>query len=207
MPILTTSYFENYQPLADLVLPNLQAYCDRHGYGLRTQISDDTRSYGFQKIEQMRDALPHTDMVLCCDIDILITNFNYKIEDFTDPEHDAYFVIDRCGLNSGVSIWCNRPAAYEYIDAVMATEKLGCPHEQAAITGMVRDWKRSKFLHHPSINSYLYREYGENRPQSEGQWFKGDFLLHLPGLPLSRRLAITARKLANDVITEDQTQL
>ena len=85
--------------------------------------------------------------------------------------------------------------------------RLGCPHEQAAITGMVRDWKRSKFLPHPSINSYLYREYGENRPQTEGQWFKGDFLLHLPGLPLSRRLAIVARKLANDVITEDQTQL
>ena len=58
-----------------------------------------------------------------------------------------------------------------------------------------------EILPHPSINSYLYEEYGDNygkivgvqksKPTHiEGQWEPGDFALHLPGIPNSIRIEI-----------------
>ncbi len=72
--------------------------------------------------------------------------------------------------------------------------------------------EKIKILPHPSINSLLYEEYAPTwgiigntdtslpKPtHEEGDWRRGCFICHLPGMTLERRLEIFA-KLQKDVI-------
>jgi hypothetical protein len=204
---ILTVYTDNYLPLAEIVLPNLKKYCNKHGYELHAENITGTQMYfGYKKIECLFGLLGafSVDAVLCLDMDTLITNHNIKVESFIDDKHDFYITKDVNGINAGSFIIKNSDWSIEYLrDIFESQEKFEC--EQNAIVywmdTLYKYKKKIKILDHPSINSYLYDEYApgwgvigdkqiDKPTHEEGDWQKGDFLVHLPGMTLDRRIEI-----------------
>src|ERR1700747_2549436 len=93
---LLTGYYSNYQALADVVKPNMEAYCQKQGYQLACELLPADSPYGFWKLEFIYWLFKYgnTDLIFCTDLDVLITNMNIKIESFIDDESDFYVTRD-----------------------------------------------------------------------------------------------------------------
>ena len=199
---ILTSYYVNYQPLADLVLPNREEYCRRHGYGHYIQIGPyDGLNWhqGTARIKQIYDMLfkspNEIDSIWCLDIDAIIMNLTKKVEDFLDDDHDFFIAKDVHGVNGGSFIvrkseWAKEWLYFLWTEALIINH---CWHENrvmhlhAETNPRFKD--KIKVLPHPSINSYFYDIY--NRPTTTpGHFNKGDFVLHLPGLNIDKRLEV-----------------
>ena len=204
---ILTSYFPNYQSLADVVIPNLKSYAEQHGYLFSSILcKDGGDAYGFQKMKFLQKILENRsiDLVLCLDLDVAITNKNYKLEDFIKESGDLFITKDVNGINSGSFIIKNSERGRGLIDRILSYNGRE-DNEQSAIQTHLS--KEVTILPHPSINSYLYELYGApkwgrqngrsgNEPtHTEGNWKAGDFLLHLPGITLENRIKIINQKL------------
>jgi hypothetical protein len=200
---ILTVYTDNYMPLADVVIPVLQQYCVKNDYDLYTyNITGTEVYYGYKKIEKLVSLLEsnEVDLILCIDLDVLITNHSIKIESFIDNNHDFYITEDVNGLNAGSFIVRNTFWSIIFLKLILGQQaEFEC--EQNAIEHLIKPQHPIKILSHPSINSYIYDEYGptfgiisdrkiEKPTHEEGNWEKGDFILHLPGIPIERRIEI-----------------
>lgn len=192
-------YTQGWQDIADIVIPNAQSYADKHGYDLLVQKYPEPyfSTFGYQKIEQIQAIFEHdqADVVWSLDCDALITNHKWKVEDFLDNEHDAYFCKDVNGINAGSFIIKNTQWSHDFMIWLLAQEgkeKMYC--ENDAIVAYDKEFPISliKILPHPSINSYLYENYPEfkNITHEQGQWEYGDFVLHLPGMGIATRIEV-----------------
>jgi hypothetical protein len=203
---ILTVYTEDYKPLADIVIPNLQRYCLKHDYDLYDfKIDHSGVYYGYQKLEKLLAILKeeNIDAVLCIDLDVLITNHNIKIESFLDSEHDFYITKDVNGINAGSFIIKSSEWSIKFLRTILHnTSKFECEQNAFEYFNNLPEHKdKIKVLEHPSINSYMYAEYGPtwgiivdkkiDKPlHKEGNWEIGDFILHLPGITFERRLEI-----------------
>jgi hypothetical protein len=204
---ILTAHDDNFKELADLVIPNTQKYCDKHGYGFFVYKIESTEHYqGFYKLQELLNLLSFRefDLVWCVDMDVLITNHSIALTDFIDQDNELYITKDVNGINAGSFIIKNTAWAKLFLMSVLDLMKDGkfeC--EQDAINYLVEAcWDRVKFLPHPSINSYIYDEYGAPKwgrikegetlkpTIKEGNWERGCFALHMPGVPQGRRVEI-----------------
>jgi hypothetical protein len=193
--LIQVLYSQNWQPIADVVVPVISEYATKHEYDIWVVKYSDTFS-GFKKIEQIIEGIPNYKAIWSIDMDTLITNKEIKIESFIDDEHNFFICKDFNGINAGSfivrnSVWSN--TFLTYLLNKQGKPKMEC--EQNAIEEFIEEFPnhdKIKILPHPSINSYLYENYPECGKQTHetGQWEKGDLLLHLPGLPLHKRLNI-----------------
>ena len=207
---LLTLYFENYQPLADVVLPNWRSYCARHGYELIVHCGEYVRGcpIGFQKVgyayERMFNTPNDLDAVAVLDLDLVITNPSVKIESFIDEVHDYFVTADVNGLNNGAFIVKKNEGGKQILQYILGNKHL-CNNEQDMLKyhldePVLKD--RLKIVPHPSFNSYwydLYPEHGESAKIS-GIWEPGHFILHLPGLRLETRLELLSSDRAKAAI-------
>jgi len=202
--VLTTQS-DCWKNLGDVVIPNMQAYCDKQGYGWL--IDKIPPAFEFYKINAIIAALQNFgyDLVLCLDLDTLITNHNVKVEDFVDSGHDFYITQDINEINAGAVIVRKSGWSINMLHQVLESK---AENEQNALKPFMNDPK-VKILPHPSINSYPYDEYApsyglipgrtpllgiEGKPTHEqGNWERGDFIMHLPGLTNARRIEIFNR--------------
>lgn len=197
-----TLYFENYKPLADLVLPNWQRYCDKNGYNLVTYCGDYIMPHapiGFQKVRFAYDTLfkqeNEIDALLVLDLDIIITNPEVKVEIFLDDTHDYFVTADVNGLNNG-SFIVKKSAGGKAILEYILENKYRHFNEQDMLKFHLDEpllVEKLKILEHPSINSYwydLYPAYSSLPQPISGEWSEKDLLLHLPGLSLHHRLEL-----------------
>lgn len=196
-PGILVFYSADWQPLADVTLPNIRQYAARHGYSLTVHcgtFGDPSRLIGFQKTDLARALLPNFSSLWVIDLDLIVTNQAIRFESFMDNEHDFFICTDsNYGLNAGSYIVRNTPAAQAFLSSVIHYPVKEGECEQNAIQEILKhDWFNdlSYFLPHPSINSYEYRAYGETKTREEGQWRKSDFVLHLPGMSTEQRLKI-----------------
>lgn len=194
-------YSKSWQEIADIVIPNLEKYAKKHNYNTFVRCYEEPFS-GFEKLEWAEFYMKDYEAVWSLDCDTLITNHSIRIEDFIDNEHTFFLCEDYNGLNCGSFIiskteWAN--VLLEYLMKKRGMPKMYC--EQDAINAFIIDKPyvadaKIKVLPHPSINSYLYNLYPEipllNHEQ--GQWQKGDFVLHLPGVSMQKRLDILKQK-------------
>ena len=192
---------KDWQYLAYATHRNICAYCFKHRYGfiaVESRIPYD----GYQKIEAILEqfgSIINSLVIMCVDLDVLITNYNIKIEDFLDDEHDFYICKDYNGINAGVFIIRKSEWSITFLNWILkcrGKEKMYC--EQDAIAMYMRLFpndKKIKIVPHPAFNSYLYENYPEIPPQPNegGQWREGDFLLHLPGMSNEKRIEIFSR--------------
>lgn len=205
---LLTLYYDNYNSLAELVLPNWMEYCKRHGYDLITHVGDYGYSHdipiGFHKIKLLYDvlfaSLNPPDVVWCLDLDVLITNQDISIDTFVcQHPNKSYFVCnDVNGLNNGSFIVRRNNATKEILEFMLRNEE----RRQNEQDTLKFNWRSRTFashiqiLEHPAINSLRYDLYAEHRHHAAArldQWKPDHFVLHLPGMNLNRRLDIFSK--------------
>jgi len=193
MIALVTFYHSNYATLADLVLPNMRAYCERHGYSFLPQCDGyGDGPIGFQKMRYLKELLARDafDAALVTDLDVLITNPDRRIEEFFDDSGDYFVTKDVNGINNGSFIIRNTPWARGFVDFIIS---YGGPNEQNVLKDNEGRFveERLRIIPHPSINSYPHRLYPEWADTPfPNDWKEGDFLMHLPGKHLDERLQI-----------------
>lgn len=218
--ILTAYYMEtpghdNYQPLANIVVPNLGKYAEKNKYtAIVYQIPMTSLQYGFEKFRLIKHEFERgeVDLLLCTDLDVLITNHSTRIESFVDDQHDFYMTRDVNGINTGTFIIVDSEWSRVWIDMLLSHQN-EFDNEQVAIDYFRNDsqWKEKiKILPHPSVNSYPYSYYAPNwgiigdrkidKPSLvEGDWQNGCFICHLPGMTIEKRLEIFT-KIQEEVI-------
>lgn len=187
----------DWQEIADITVKNNEEYARKHGYSFIHEIFDSPYD-GFNKIETVQKLFLFTDVTLVwsLDCDALITRHSIKIENFVDNEHDFYITKDYNGLNAGSFIIKKSQWSYSFISYLLDQKgKDGMYCEQDAINQYRRTYPEStkiKILPQSNINSYLYENYPEIPLQTheQGNWDPGDFVLHLPGVGMKKRIEI-----------------
>ncbi len=193
-----------FQSVADVTMPSLRQYCQRHGYTLTIHcggFGDRGRYYGFQKTELAQLLLRGVDALWVLDADTLITNFTIAVHTLIDSHHDVFAAHDVNGFNAGSYLIRNTDNAHFFLNAVgMASGRPGMDGEQPAMKELL-DEGLAKFRQLPqnSINSYIYSEYGIDT--DKGDWRKGDLLLHLPGRTNARRIELfTSPEIVDNIV-------
>jgi hypothetical protein len=202
-----TQFDEPFRGVADLTLPVLREYCERHGYSLRVdENAPIKRSIVWDRFSVVAEELRQEwDWIVHVDADVLITNFHIRLEEFMEP--GTGIVISACEresggrfLNDGVCLFENCMAVLNIVDRVVATEegdRIFCGQDvlQQILDGRMgagSSW--IKVERQKAINAFLYEEYGMPKT-TIGQWTPGDFVLHLPGCSNQRRIEIFSEKL------------
>lgn len=202
-----TSYSQAWQhTVASYCTHSIKEYCKRNRYEWIFAMPDTPNLHytNWIKLRHSHKVLfeeRRYDVLLVLDADVLITNHGVRVEWFLDNIHGLHIARDINNINAGSMILsAGNDALKGFMETLLKQE----PHfdcEQNAIEhwrpqfpGVVRE------LPHPSINSYLYNEYPNGGvhggtdpvevPHEGGQWKPGDFILHLPGLPIARRMAL-----------------
>lgn len=205
-----TVYTKEYSDLAECTTPIMEEYCKRNGYKFYAiDITGTPVYYGYKKLEWVKFLFTsgQAEIVLAIDLDTLFTNFDLRVEDFVNARHDFFITKYINGINAGSFIVKKSDWSEAFLSSIISMQNdVSC--EQDVIEKLIflpENVNKVDVLSHPSINSYLYEEYGENygkilgiqkqKPNKyEGQWEFGCFLLHLPGLPNKRRIEIFESK-------------
>ena len=67
-------YTPDWQPLADIVLPKVEAYCAKYGYDYwMFRKGHELNSVGFCKMETLLEIIYRFDLIWVLDLDTLIT--------------------------------------------------------------------------------------------------------------------------------------
>ena len=138
---LMTFYYpterDNYQELAELTLPNRDAYCKKHDYAHFTHCGpyqDPSKYYAIQRLYLLYDLMNRYSYIKyfwILNIQSYIMNSTVKLESFVDEEHDFYIHKDVNNVNAGSFIVKNSEWGRKWIKFVMdeAPNANHCWHE------------------------------------------------------------------------------
>lgn len=194
-------YTECWKELAKIVVPNVVNYCRKHGYSWNIQFINKEPFDAYEKVIQIKKCFESNecDAVWSLDCDALITNYNKKIEDYLDDEHDLFICkMVGVGINAGSFVIKKSEWSLKLLDYLLERKgEEGMYGEQDAMNKYISEFpneNKIKYLPHPSINSlamYLYPEFVDDYKGVENAvWEDGCFVLHLPGQKLDLRLEI-----------------
>lgn len=187
----------DWNPLADLVVPILQEYSDRHGYELVVSKGGHSLhpdwAFPMQKTALFRDLLvsSKSEFLWCLDIDTMITNLTIPVSQFVDGrflsrKKDIYMCNDLNGLNGGSYLVRNTNFSESWLSSILSLETVATSENHAMWLLNERKAFRdaTQVLPHPTINSIPYHLYPSlgRKQASEGQWEPGHLLAHLPGM-------------------------
>jgi hypothetical protein len=195
-----TSKVPEFDTIRDLVLPHRIEYCKRHGY-------QHWYHYGFDYEEDVYYAVQRLiyvyDRFLDGRADVAwVLNLAAVITDPARPipiSRGVTITRDPNGLNAGSMILHRSDELLRWLDYIIE-ESINSTHvfyEQHAIQKGERSPQWSalyNILLWPTINQYSYREYGWSVDDPKN-WEPGDFVIHFPGLPLSRRIELISKAL------------
>lgn len=214
---MITCYDQTYAELGNITSPNKQEYCQKLGYQFicktdnfkypNTSNNRPDQLMGFEKhhmILQLFDQDPTLDWIHWTGADLIVTNFNQRIENIIDDSYHMLVCFDANGMNvdsmlvknsrvgRGLMQWVlDNIEIYRYTDW----------HEQQALIDFYfrhplgRDI--IKALPQRVMNSYDYNLYPEwqHRPHMDhtgnnGDWQLGDFMFQVPGLHVNQRIEV-----------------
>jgi len=193
-----------FAPVSEITHPILAEYASRHGYDLFRTNQDVgwQRSIVWDRYRILSDFCDRYDVLVHIDSDVLITNLNIRIEDLLPDKEQIVLADCMCEdgkrrLNDGIAIFKTSPymkwllgecyAAPESSPILCGQDVLQARHNSGKLEGKLKV-ERQK-----AMNSFLYAEYGMS-PLTVGNWSKGDFVLHLPGISNHRRVEILREK-------------
>jgi hypothetical protein len=190
-----THYTSDWSKLAAITVPILDEYCIKHRYHISVQEVVPYIPYnGRDKILQAKYLLEYNDIVMVMDADAMITNFTTKVEDFIKDDYDLFVTRDYNGINCGVFIIRNSKWGIDLLDYFLNSIDGDIHCEQDALNKYVNEYGMDRIciVEHPAFNSLLYENYPEivGLKESKGQWRVGDFVLHLPGIGMQKRIDI-----------------
>jgi hypothetical protein len=193
----------------DLTLPSKIQYAKKHGYdflAMRSFGSDKTNKYkdtdiGFLRAMRTFEMLDYYDTVMWIDADSLITNLNYKIEDFLFPENYVFYAsydwLGTSTLSGGNFVIQNNEYTKDFLKDFYDFSK-HYNEEQTTLNSMYFNLINKnyiKILEHkflgsvPSIEDYTPSVWGK-RPSPPHPWTPESFLVHLTGIGNKDRLNI-----------------
>ena len=210
--IFTTMHDKNYTDLANITLKNKQKYCEINNYPLLLK-TDNWRpiAMGFEKAYLIKDAIqqyPECKWIFFSECDTFITNMNIKLEDIIqNEERHVVLTTDGNGINAGSFFIRNSPEGNHYLNEIIHSigkfnnEQDFFQHcyNSNNYKNIISVYPQRKF------NSYIYHcnHYTNNKNAfssnfnlgldyfgNNGSWEKGDFMFHLPGMPLQYRILI-----------------
>ncbi len=193
-----THYTYSYEPLAAIVIPNLQKYADKYKYDLHIEKYPDG-NVDFVKTKTALKLLEDYDLVFCLECDMMVMNHTIKAESFIDDKHSFFICADVNNINGGSFIAKNNNYTRLFLEQTNNPE-YGFKTEQNYWEANAVNHPDVKILPHPSINSIPYKYYHnygyinynwQPEPTHEqGNFEVGDFICHLPGMPLEKRIEI-----------------
>jgi hypothetical protein len=193
-------YTEGWSNIAGIVLPNIKAYAKKYGYTLRHECFPEPypSDFGYKKLEKTQALLDEGfEAVWNLDLDTLITDMNFKVDDWLNVQDSLFITESVNGINAGSFILMNTQWSRWFINECLkrrGDEGVYC--EQDAMNDFIKEygWNNICIMPHPSINSFrydLYPEHPEIREVKDGHWVEGSsFVLHLPGISMSDRYRI-----------------
>jgi len=191
--IVLIHYTENWQLLADITVPILFKYANKHDYEVWVKRVPPYEKYtGIEKLSMIDTYLQDGDIGLIMDADTCITNFKIKIESFLEEGKDLYLSE---GLNMGIFIIRYSSWSKAFIHMLIKSIESGQSNcEQDAVELFMKHHKddKIKVCSHPCFNSYLselYPDIPQPVTAEQGQWEQGQFICHLPALSMETRIA------------------
>lgn len=191
----------------DITLPSKIKYAKKHGYdflAMRSFGSDKSGKYkdtdiGFLRALRTFEMLEYYDNIMWIDADSLITNLNYKIEDFIVPSDYAFYAsydwLGTSSLSGGNFIIQNNESTKDFLKSFYELSK-HYKEEQTTLNVMYFNTINKnyiKILEHkflgsiPSIDDYTTEVWGK-RPSPPYPWTPESFLVHLTGIANKERL-------------------
>lgn len=198
MITIVTAASKAYWPLQSLTLPNKLEYCLRHQIQLVARVHDDNvittakperLQFIFDALEKSKDG----DWVWFMGSDTLIMNMAISVHEMLAEYNDANLVIakDVNGINNDSFFVRSTYAGMQFVSRAIDA----CPNrsdDQEAMRFEMMDMSyglKVKCVSQKLFNAYKYDEY-QYGPQPDGTWEPGDLVLHLPGLPMERRMTL-----------------
>lgn len=176
---------EEYREKVFYCIQTQEEHAKKHGY---TRITDESvydpeRPHSWSKIRLIQKYLGDYDYLMWIDADVLITNFDRKIEDFIELMNPDTFLLmceDLNGLNAGVFIIKNIPRAHEFLKDVWSTNNDSPYWEQASIVHHLPKYQDGVQII-PREYSVIMNAYGPFIDK-EHYWQPGDFCIHFAGI-------------------------
>lgn len=185
---LLTAASHEYWPLLQLTAPNKLQYCLKHH--IQLDVKKHTTFIASDRQWMMLKSLDHSDWLWFMGADTLVMNHNIDVRQFLDDKYDFIIGEDINGINNDVFFLKNNDISNQFLYRVIELNKIEA-NDQESMKVAMREMPefKVKIVHQKQFNSYLYSEY--NYPNDNGgSYSKGDFVLHLPGIPNSRRIEI-----------------
>ena len=206
--LIATAHDAGYRSLADITLPTVQRYAEKHGYEL---------FYDGERVEEEKDACKAAiffraydsgkfgpdDLFMWIDTDAIIANPDIRVEDiwakYADPETHFLWSFNWDGPNSGVYLARISAQARNFINVYMIEQlAMGWGDQNAmnqkSLYRPFRDWV--KCIPGKVMNAAPYEEYGlQNEPNKNelNNYEPGDWIVHLPGMEASRRAMLLSK--------------
>jgi hypothetical protein len=194
-------YSKEYAEIAATTLPNMVEYCSRHGYKADAIVLENGEDWPYKKHERIRELFNEgADVVWYRDIDLIITNMNYTVQDVLFPVADfgMYITKDYNELNGGSIVMVNNEHGRTLNDLILH-HRNEYDNEQNlynALKDTLPFSEDMKIISQQRLNAYRYDLYPECQSHvgepSLGDWAEGElsFVLHVPALPLNQRLEV-----------------
>lgn len=193
---------EPFRPVADITVPVMREWCDRHGYDFILNTDPPQRSIVWDRYRHLAETDGY-DWLMHLDADVLLTNHHIRVEDLlpqagwavlcANEREDGGFYI-----NDGVAVFSgdlsDRLILREVFKEQDPCYKCGQDVIQDAWLDEKTYWDYITLLPQKCLNSFLYEEYGMPTT-TPGQWSQGDFALHLPGISNHRRVELLTERL------------
>lgn len=194
--ICCTMFSPSHQELADISVPNLAAYCERHGYEMRIiNIADD--EWVYMKHWSFNEYfIEGVDLIWYKDVDSLIMDMNKPITDYIDDVYSFFITMDFNELNGGSVVLRNTHQGISFNHYIL-NERIKFENEQNCYNDpktLDTFADTINVIRHPSINSYDYSCYPECKEyigrEDLGDWHPGNLMIHFPGLGLKDRVEL-----------------
>jgi mannan polymerase II complex MNN10 subunit len=125
---IVTSYNKNYKEVAELTMPNIIKYCNKHSidfYKSEKQFVED-KYIAWNKLILIKQILSLYDWIFYIDTDCLVVNSNKKIEDLIDDQYsiiigenyspDDWYKDSKTNLEMGTIFFKNSPITFEILN-------------------------------------------------------------------------------------------
>lgn len=215
---MITCHDENYHELASITVPVKETYCQKWGYEFVCKTSNFfyNNTYnenpsdlliGFEKLKMVLDIFkerPHLDWIHWSGTDVLITNYNVRLENIVDDDYHIVVCFDGNGMNVDSMLIKNSKVGRGLMRWILDNVETYRHHWWYEQQAMIDFYFQNplgkdiiKALPQRVMNSYIYDLYPEWRTKPhidhtghDGDWQEGDFMLQLPGLPIQQRIDI-----------------
>ena len=202
----------NYAELADITYDQSKKLdCQKWGYESICKTKDffysDPKLLGFEKMKMILDLFeekPYLDWIHWTGADVMVTNFNVRLEEIIDEEYHMIITVDGNGINADSFLIKNsrvgRGLMRWILDNVETYKNHYWYEQQAMIDFYFQNFLGKeiiKTLPQRIMNSYLHDlyphargKYNVDKTGSDAEWVEGDFMLHLPALPIQTRIDV-----------------